>query len=161
MPTMSTAIRKPTELEPIYDAKTFEPSSSVGYLVNRVRTELLAAIDHELEPFDVTSAQYIIMAHIAHSLVDSPSGLCKGIAYDPGAMTRMIDRLEAKGLVLRVRDQEDRRAVKLELTEEGKALFPKMRVKVVGVLNHMLRGFTKSEARELENLLQRALTNIT
>src|SRR5258706_943068 len=157
---MNTPIRKPRELEPIYDAKTFQPSTSVGYLVNRVRTELLAAIDRELEPFEVTSAQYIILAHFAHNLVDSVSGLCKGIAYDPGAMTRMIDRLEAKGLARRVRDTEDRRAMKLELTEEGKALFPKMRVKVVGVVNHALRDFTKSEARELESLLQRVLANI-
>ncbi len=157
---MNTPIRKPRELEPIYDAKTFQPSTSVGYLVNRVRTELLAAIDRELEPFEVTSSQYIILAHFAHNLVDSVSGLCKGIAYDPGAMTRMIDRLEAKGLARRVRDTEDRRAMKLELTEEGKVLFPKMRVKVVGVVNHALRDFTKSEARELERLLQRVLANI-
>lgn len=157
---MNTPIRKPRDLEPIYDAKTFQPSTSVGYLVNRVRTELLAAIDRELEPFEVTSAQYMILAHFAYNLVDSVSGLCKGIAYDPGAMTRMIDRLEAKGLARRVRDTEDRRAMKLELTEEGKALFPKMRVKVVGVVNHALRDFTKSEARELESLLRRALNNL-
>ena len=156
---MTTAIRKPRELEPIYDAKTYQPSSSVGYLVNRARTEMLAAMDRELEPLDVTSAQYIIMAHFTHGLVDSVSSLCKGVAYDPGAMTRMIDRLEAKGLARRVRDSEDRRAVKIELTEEGKVLFPKMRVKVVGVVNHMLRDFTKSEARQFENLLQRALAN--
>src|SRR5262245_9816680 len=115
---------------------------------------MLSAIDREMEPFDVTSAQYIIMAHLAHGLSDSPSGMCKSIAYESGAMTRMIDRLEAKRLVRRVRSEEDRRALKLELTEEGEALFPKMRVKVVGVLNHLLRDFTKSEARQLESLLQ-------
>ena len=47
-----------------------------------------------------------------------------------------------------------------EVTGEGKALFPKMRVKVIGVLNHMLGGFTKSEARQLESLLQRVLANM-
>ena len=144
----------------IYDVKTFQPDSSIGYLVNRVRTEMLSAIDREMEPFDVTSAQYIIMAHLAHGLSDSPSSMCKSIAYDPGAMTRMIDRLEAKRLLRRVRSEEDRRALKLELTDEGKALFPKMRVKVVGVLNHLLRDFSKSDARQLENLLQRMLVNV-
>ena len=144
----------------IYDVKTFQPDASVGYLVNRVRTELLSAIDRELEPFDVTSAQYIIMAHLVYGMGDSPSGLCKGIAYDPGAMTRMIDRLEAKKLLRRARSEEDRRAIRLELTDEGKEVFPKMRVKVVGVLNHLLRDFTKSEVRQLEGLLQRMLDNI-
>jgi DNA-binding MarR family transcriptional regulator len=121
---------------------------------------MLSAIDRELESYDVTSAQYIIMGQLAYSLADSSSGLCKGIAYDPGAMTRMVDRLEAKGLIRRVRSEDDRRAVKLDLTDEGKALFPKMRVKVIGVLNHLLRGFTKSEARQLEGLLQRMLANV-
>lgn len=146
--------------EAIYDVKTFQPGTSVGYLVNRVRAELLAAIDRELEPFDVTSAQYIIMGHLVYSLADSASGLCKGIAYDPGAMTRMVDRLEAKRLIRRVRSEDDRRAVRLELTDEGRAVFPKMRVKVVAVLNHLMRGFTKSEARQLESYLQRMLANV-
>jgi DNA-binding MarR family transcriptional regulator len=144
----------------IYDPKTIQPSSSIGYLINRVRTEFIDAIDRELAPLDVTAAQYIIMGHLAHNLADSASQLCKGISYDPGAMTRMIDRLEAKGFIRRVRSSEDRRAVNLELTDEGKAVFPKLRVSVVGVLNRFLRGFTKSEARQLENLLQRILANI-
>jgi DNA-binding MarR family transcriptional regulator len=144
----------------IYDPKTIQPSSSIGYLINRVRTEFIEAIDRELAPLDVTAAQYIIMGHLAHNLADSASQLCKGISYDPGAMTRMIDRLEAKGFIRRVRSSEDRRAVNLELTDEGKAVFPKLRVSVVGVLNRFLRGFTKSEARQLENLLQRILANI-
>ena len=145
--------------EEIYDVKTFQPGTSVGYLVNRVRAELLAAMDRELEPFDVTSAQYIIMGHLVYNLASSASGLCKGIAYDPGAMTRMIDRLEAKGLIRRVRREDDRRAVVLELTDEGRAVFPKMRVKVVGVLNHLMRGFSKAEARQLESLLHRMVAN--
>ena len=156
---MSSAIKK-SELGNVYDVKTFQPGSSVGYLVNRVRTELLAAIDKELAPFDVTSSQYIIMGHLVYSLADSASGLCKGIAYDPGAMTRMVDRLEAKNLIRRVRSEDDRRSVKLELTGEGKELFPKMRVKVVGVLNHLMRDFTPDEARQLESLLQRMLANV-
>jgi DNA-binding MarR family transcriptional regulator len=143
----------------IYDVKSFQPATSVGYLLNRVRAEMLSAIDRELDPFDVTSAQYIIMGQLAYNLADSASGLCRGIAYDPGAMTRMIDRLEAKRLIRRVRSPEDRRAVKLELTAEGKALYPKMRVKVIEVLNRLLRGFSKSEARQLEDLLRRMLDN--
>jgi len=143
----------------IYDAKSFEPRNSVGYLLNRVRAEMMGAIDQELATFDVTAAQYVIMGHLAYNLADSPSGLCKGFSYDPGAMTRMIDRLEAKKLIRRSRHPEDRRALNLELTDEGKALFPKMRVRVVGVLNRFMHGFSKSEARQLESLLQRMLAN--
>ena len=143
----------------IYDAKTFQPSNSVSYLINRVRTEFFDAMDRELASFGVTGAQYIIMAQLAHKLAGSASGLCKGMSYDPGAMTRMIDRLEAKGFIVRVRCPEDRRAVNVELTDEGKAVFPKMRISVVGELNRFLRGFTKTEARQFEGFLQRMLDN--
>lgn len=143
----------------IYDPKTFEPTSSIGYLVNRVRTSLFNAIDQELAPLEVTSAQYIIMAQLFYGMAESPSQICQSISYDPGAMTRMIDRLEAKGVIRRVRHPQDRRALTLELTDEGKAVFPKLRLSVIHVMNRFLKGFTKTEARQLEGLLQRVLAN--
>jgi DNA-binding MarR family transcriptional regulator len=144
----------------IYDPKTFQAATSVGYLVNRVRTALFSAMDEALAPLEVTSAQYIVIAQLAYGLAGSPSQLCQSISYDPGAMTRMIDRLEAKGFVRRVRHPEDRRALNLELTAEGKAAFPKLRARVIEVLNRSLSGFSKAEARQLESLLQRMLSNL-
>lgn len=143
----------------IYNPDAFEPRSSIGYLVNRVRTEMFDAIDRELAPLEVTAAQYVILSQIYYGMADSCSGLCKGISYDPGAMTRMIDRLEAKGLLRRVRNADDRRAVNLELTDEGRSAFPKMRESSVGVLNRFLSGFSRAEARQFEEFLKRALNN--
>ena len=85
--------------------------------------------------------------------------LCKDLPYDAGAMTRMLDRLEAKGLISRRRCPDDRRLVKLELTEAGRAALPKMRACSVQVLNHFLRGFSQAEARQLESFLVRMLQN--
>jgi len=78
-------------------------------LVNRVRVELIDALDRELAQFDITAAQLIVLASVASREADSPAGLCKNISYDPGAMTRMIDRLEQKGLVRRNPNPDDRR----------------------------------------------------
>jgi DNA-binding HxlR family transcriptional regulator len=43
----------------------------------------------------------------------------RGLGIDAGAITRMLDRLEAKGLVERVRSETDRRVVHVRLTEAG------------------------------------------
>lgn len=142
----------------IYDPKTFNPKTGIGGLVSRVRVKLFDALDEELAPFDITAAQYVILVSLAHG-VDSCSGLCKGVSYDPGAMTRMIDRLERKGLVRRVRSPEDRRVVQLVLTDEGRAVYPKLVAKAAEVTNRKLKGFTKTEAQQLERLLQRVLAN--
>jgi DNA-binding MarR family transcriptional regulator len=71
----------------------------------------------------------------------------------------MIDRLESKGLIRRRRAVDDRRLVNLELTEAGRDAFPKMRLCAMRVLNRFLRGFSQTEARQLEGFLHRMLDN--
>jgi len=141
----------------IYDTKNFEPRASLGFLIQRVRLEILDDLDHELEPLGITSAQYIILIRLSKEDATSASALCRGPSYDPGAMTRMIDRLEKKGLLRRVRRADDRRKVDLELTAEGRAVQPKLIDAIVRVLNRRLRGFSKDEVQQLEGFLQRML----
>jgi DNA-binding MarR family transcriptional regulator len=149
----------------IYDFETYEPRRGVGHLLHRVRTEMLAAVDREmaadeqLVAMEVTSAQFIVLAALSMGEMKSASDLCKHISYDAGAMTRMIDRLEEKGLLRRSRCPNDRRLVNLELTEKGSLALPQMRRVAMRVLNRFLDGFTKAEARQLESFLIRMLEN--
>jgi DNA-binding MarR family transcriptional regulator len=150
----------------IYDGATYQPCKSIGSLLSRVRVELLAALDRELGAdkrlgsLEMSAAQYIIIANLAGPAGPrSASDLCKGISYDAGAMTRMLDRLESKGLIVRARSPHDRRLMNLELTEEGRAAYPRMREIAMTVTNRFLRGFTKTEARQLEGFLTRMLEN--
>jgi len=150
----------------IYELETYQPANCVGQLMNRVRAAHMNALDEvlakepDLASLDISAAQYVVISAIAKSkCVDSAAQLCKDLSYDAGAMTRMVDRLEAKGLISRRRCPEDRRLVKLELTEAGLAALPKLRECSVRVLNHFLRGFTQAEARQLESYLGRMLQN--
>jgi DNA-binding MarR family transcriptional regulator len=143
----------------VYDSKNFEPSRCVGPLIGRVRVALLDALDRALLPHNVTAAQYVVISTLVSGNADSASQICKGISYDAGAMTRMIDRLEQRGLLRRVRVADDRRTQKLELTDEGKALYPKARAAAMAVINGFLRGFSKAEAHQLESFLKRMLDN--
>ena len=74
-------------------------------------------------------------------------------------MTRLLDRLERKGVLRRARTADDRRAVRLELTADGNKLYPRILEALVQVFNRLLRGFTKSEVRQLEQLLTRIADN--
>jgi len=74
-------------------------------------------------------------------------------------MTRMIDRLEQKGLVRRSPNPEDRRATHVDLTSAGKALFPQLLAAKERVQERFLRGFNKDDVRTLERLLNRMLEN--
>ncbi|HUL46195.1 MAG TPA: MarR family transcriptional regulator [Steroidobacteraceae bacterium] len=149
----------------IYDSTSYQPRKSIGALLSRVRVAMLAALDEELAAdrrlaaLELSAAQFSVIASLAGEERKSASDLCKGISYDAGAMTRMLDRLEGKGLIRRNRSPDDRRLVHLELTDEGRALYPRMRELSLGVANRFLRGFTKAEARQLESLLARMLEN--
>ena len=140
----------------IYDVETYQPANCVGQLMYRVRAAQMSALDQalaqdpDLAPLEITAAQYIIISVLAKRGVDSAAQLCKDLSYDAGAMTRMIDRLEAKGLISRNRCPDDRRLVKLQLTEAGRVALPKLRECSVRVLNQFLRGFSPAEARQLE-----------
>ena len=150
----------------VYDIETYQPRKGVGHLLSRVRTEMLGALDKaleadaELSALEISAAQFIIIAALALAETGkSASDLCKGMSYDAGAMTRMIDRLESKGLIRRNRGQDDRRVVYLELTDEGHRAYPRMRKVSMGVLNQFLRGFSQAEAGQLESYLTRMLDN--
>ena len=151
----------------VYSLDTYEPRQGLGHLIGRIRAQILSAIDAQLTrdeflgPLEVTSAQLIVIVNLAgRECATSASELCKGISYDAGAMTRMLDRLEAKGLVRRTRSPDDRRLVNLELTQAGKAAYPRLREISMRVLNHSLRDFSRDEAQQLEGLLRRVAHNV-
>jgi DNA-binding MarR family transcriptional regulator len=150
----------------IYDVETYQPASCVGQLLYRVKAAQMNALDEvlardpDLSHLEISAAQYVVISVLAKSeCADSVAQLCKDLPYDAGAMTRMLDRLEAKGLIARRRCPDDRRLVKIELTEAGRTALPKMRECSVQVLNHFLRGFSQAEARQLESFLVRMLQN--
>ena len=142
-----------------YDLATYEPTNAVPGLVARVRVAWLDELDARLAPLDLKAQDYIVLLMLATGN-DTASSICSVIAHDPGAMTRKIDALEKRGLVRRVRSAEDRRAIKLELTPEGRKLYPKALAAAVGAANEFLEGFSKSDVKALEGLLKRILENI-
>ncbi|MGB6603491.1 MAG: MarR family transcriptional regulator [Steroidobacteraceae bacterium] len=152
----------------IYDSASYQPRKAIGALLGRVKVAMLAAVDAELAadkrlaPLELSAAQFAVIASLAGGgEPKSAADLCKGISYDAGAMTRMLDRLESKGLLRRRRSADDRRLVHLELTDQGRAAYPRMRELSLTVANRFLRGFSRAEARQLETLLMRMLENAT
>ena len=123
----------------VADRTSVQAKHGIIRLINRVRVELIDALDRELSKFDISAPQLIVLASVANKEADSASGLCKSISYDPGAMTRMIDRLEQKGLVRRLPKAEDRRATNLEITTAGRALYPQLLAAKEAVAAQFLR----------------------
>jgi len=146
-------------MQRIYDIDTFRPSHGIGAHIGRARRVIVEAIDQKLAPLDISHAQWIVVMLLGDGAACTAAELCKILIYDPGAMTRLLDRLEKKGVLRRLRTGNDRRAVHLELTDEGRKLYPKILEALVQVFNRLLHGFSKSEVQQLEQLLGRMVAN--
>ena len=146
-------------MQQIYAIETFRPSQGIGAYIGRARRTIVEAIDRKLAPLDISHAQWIVVMLLGDGAASTAAELCRILIYDPGAMTRLLDRLEKKGVLRRARARGDRRTVRLQLTAAGKRLYPRILEALVEVFNRLLRGYSKSEVCQLEDLLKRIVAN--
>ena len=152
---------EPAAAEPLYTPETYNPEDSLGRLIADVSRRILAGFDEELasQGMGITGAQWVILMRIARGCATTAAELCRFGHCDTGSMTRMLDRLEEKGLIRRVPSSRDRRITHLELTEAGQDLLPHLPPVAVKVLNAHLKGFSRTELDQLKGFLNRIRAN--
>lgn len=153
----ATKAARPAALPSFYRPESWTPEESIAYLMRRTLTLVTEAVDHELAPTGLTHAQWgpLLKLYMGHA--STVAELARHSNLDVGAMTRTLDRLEAKGLVKRVRSSEDRRVVNLELTDEGRATAKKIPAVLCRVQNAHMRDFSEAEWQLLKGMLRRIL----
>lgn len=119
-----------------------ERSAIESGLQRRGDYEVLALL-RRVEPTLLTPVE------VGHQLLTSPSG-----------MTGKLDRLEQQGLIRRIPDPEDRRAVKLEITDSGRSLIDKAFSDSLDAYHSMLEGFSTVEIHRLGALLDKLLVRL-
>ncbi|HET7792486.1 MAG TPA: MarR family transcriptional regulator [Rhizobacter sp.] len=150
---------KPLPPADFYRPNEYSADESVGYLLRRLLTSMKQETDRRLEPHGLTNAQWEPLYKLRKCMASTVAELARELQTDPGATTRLLDRLEAKGLCKRVRSTEDRRVVNLELTPEGEAAADKIPAALVEVMNAHLAGFSKTEWQALTGYLRRMVAN--
>jgi DNA-binding MarR family transcriptional regulator len=158
---MNDPVSRRAEAKAVHTAADAPPDDqmSIGHLIGRARSALLTGLDAELEPFGLTGAQFAVLKNVADGIADTAADLCRTMHYDTGSMTRMLDRLEEKGVLRRERCTQDRRVVYLRLTETGNELLPQLRSAAVRVISRHLAGFAPTEVDTLKQYLERMIKN--
>lgn len=138
------------------------PSISVHQqaFVSLARTEavLRDGLDRVLGPHGLSLTQYNVLRILRGA---GPTGLCRNeigqrlITRMPD-VTRLLDRMEAAGLVSRVRSTEDRRLVNTTLTKHAQTLVDDLDAAVDGIHREQFGHLTIAELRTLIDLLDRA-----
>lgn len=136
--------------------------SSLGLLFRQVRDALRDEMERELAAsgYDLTLSQYITLKKLNLGTA-SASELAQAAELNPGAMTRVLDRLETVGLLQREAHPSDRRALCIVLTERGRSIFPELVACADRVRDRALVGLDDRQRTELVRMLEHVYSNLT
>ena len=129
-----------------------------GHLARRFQQIAVAIFHAEVEEagYDLTPVQYAALSTIsAHPGLDQAT-LAGLIAYDRTTITGVVDRLEQKGLLVREANSRDRRAHRLQITQQGQRTLSGIEPAVEAAQGIMLRGLSAAEATQFMRLLRKA-----
>lgn len=140
----------------------YELGQSTGYLIGHIAAEMKKMFARAVEGYGVTTQQCAPLIILYRGNGSTPTEIAQTAGIDVGGVSRLLDRLEDKGLVKRVSGGEDRRSVRIKLTKEGRRLAPKL-LKVSYEMNNNVFGevLGKKRARELHKTLEGVLEQLT
>jgi DNA-binding MarR family transcriptional regulator len=132
---------------------------SLGILLGLVRTEIVRAMEAELatKGVDLRFTQFLILKRLARLGPMSATELARAVELDGGAMTRQLDQLERKGYLRRCPHEQDRRALRIELTDAGNAMWQELTGCNERVLQAAQRSLDEDERDRLHDYLERVL----
>lgn len=102
------------------DKAGFQVHNSLVYWVNRLAGAMRESFNLALKEVDVSWPQWLALNTLYHGQVETPAQIADFVGVDRSAVTRLLDRLADKGLVVREHDHGDRRSVKVRLTQSGR-----------------------------------------
>ena len=130
------------------------------YLMNRIMGRYNASLRDEMASLGLTTPKIRSLAVL--SVIDAP--LIRELAVytvtDPSTLSRALDQLQADGLIRREADSADSRAVRVYITEAGRAAFETLWPHMAVAQARMFRGIPEEERRAFVTTLQKMLANI-
>lgn len=143
-----------------YESDNFDSVENLGILITAVKAAIVATTDRQLAQLGLTAVQYRVVKILALEKKATLASLCSLLDYDRGAMSRLLQRLESKELIVKKPSKKDKRSTFLSLSEKGQALLPELRAKVESVFEKTLGGFDSQEREQFSHFLIRCLNNL-
>ena len=135
--------------------------SSIGYLVGRTSRAIIKRLTKKFHDagFDVSYEQWAILIHLYRQDGQTQQALASTAVKDKAAITRLLNVLEKKNIVLRVPDRNDRRSKLIYLTNKAKEFKPDLIRLVEEMLHEAEQGISFEEMEQCRNTLNKIFTN--
>lgn len=149
----------PATAKRFYDGRKYDVQCSVGHRLFHLMNLMRREVESRMAQHGLTDAQWKPLWMLKTGRASTANELAREMMVDAGAITRMLDRLEAKALIERVRSESDRRVVDLRLTPAGEAVVEHVPFVLASVNNDFLRGFSEREFEQLREMIDRMAAN--
>lgn len=113
-----------------------------------------------LKPYNITHEQWSLLKWLWVEDGISQKELSEKSLKDQPTITRILDKLERRGLIRRQVDSLDRRVSLIYLTKEGREIKPSLLPLAHHALEQALNGLSEEEKTVLQNLLNRISDNL-
>ncbi|HEY2133299.1 MAG TPA: MarR family transcriptional regulator [Acetobacteraceae bacterium] len=120
----------------------------------RASRAVLARVDKALAPHGLTPTQLGVLEVLLHQGALTHRDLGRKVLTSAGNVTDVVDKLATRGLVRRVREAADRRSVRVELTQEGRAMIEELFPRHAADIARAMAGLAPAELRLLGEQLR-------
>jgi len=136
---------------------------SLGYLVGRAQRALVNRLNRNFAEagHDVTAEQWAMLLHLWQQDGQGQQQLADCACKDKTSVTRLIDGLEKRNLVLRVADQNDRRNNLIYLTNKGKTLQKELIALAQKTLAEAQQEISPTQLKICKNALRQVYQNLS
>ncbi len=140
--------------------KVAELEAHIGYRLRQVSNHVSHSFARKLAAEDVTAAEWVLMRMLYDKPPTPPSRVAEAMGFTRGAITKLADRLIAKGLVIREADTRDGRAQTLALTAKGRRITPKLAALADQNEAECFGHLSKQDERALRTILEAIATQL-
>ena len=135
-------------------------SRNFGFLVNDVARAMRTEYDRRVRELGLTRSQWWVMNHLFRNPGLTQSELAEILEVEKPSVGRLLDRLEAKGLVRREHDARDRRAWRVYIAESAEPQIRSLRKRAGELMADALAGLSAPDRERLIDLLLAVKANL-
>lgn len=133
---------------------------TIGFFISRTQSNLQKRFLQQLKPYGVTTEQWVLFARLSEVEGISLTELSQISLRDKPYTTRLIDKLEDKGLIRREESQNDKRSSLIFLTERGGELREEILPIITELNQWIVESMSAEEVKQMKVLLNKLYEHI-
>lgn len=138
----------------------FNYEDTLGYYVNRVVIRYKKELIARFKDYDITTEQWGILTRMKYSDGISQTQITAKTLKDLPTVTRILDKLQKKGLIIKEQDPKDSRATLIFLTDEAKELVIRLDKVAKEVENKATQSLETQDIEKIKTLLSIMVSNL-